>query len=120
MCVGGGVGRGVFSPMLIRAGGAYRVLTPNLSAVWIGWPSASFPLTSSHKGRLEMSDDPPLPPPFVCDVMFASCVLMWWWGEAGGASFLDQNKGCLQCVDAQPVCSLDWLALNFLPAHFFP
>ena len=51
--------------------------------------------------------------------MFASCVL-GWGGEGGVLSQANQSRGCLQRVDAQPVCSLDWPAFDFLPAHFLP
>ena len=107
-------------PRLLRAGGAYSVSTPNLSAVQIGWPSSSFLIHRSPKGRQGMSDDlPPTHPPH----LFVLCVLMGEWArerERETVSQADQSRGCLQCVDAQPVSNLDWLALSFLPAPWFP
>ena len=105
-------------PRLVRAGGAYSVLTPDPSAVGLvglHLPSRSY---RSPKGRQGMSDDLPLPPPpFVCIMPIDGG---WARERERGCSKADQSRGCLQRVDAQPVSSLDSLALSFLPAPWLP
>ena len=107
-CLTGGGGH--FSKVS-RAGGAYSLLSPNLSRVWIGRPWTAFLHHLFPKGRPVCLASPPPKKPFASGVM---------GGGGGCLSQGEQSRGCLQPVVTQPVWGLDWLALNCLSAPSVP